>query len=143
MQECLEQARLAAESGEVPVGACLYDGDGKLLAKSHNRTLANNDPTAHAELECLRAAAKAVGNHRLDGCAMYVSLEPCAMCVGAMFHARLARLVFGAHDEKTGACGGVTDLSLEKKINHHLEVKGGVLGKECGKLIVDFFKVRR
>lgn len=143
MQEALDQAKKAAAAGEVPVGAVLFDGQGKPLAQAHNRTLADNDPTAHAEMACLREAAKVACNHRLAGCALYVTLEPCAMCVGAMWHARIARVVFGAPDPKTGACGGVIDLPAEKRLNHHLEVQGGVLGAECGRLLSDFFKERR
>ena len=141
--EALEQAINAKKSGEVPVGCVLQDREGRKIAVGSNRTIADNDPTAHAEIVCMREAAKAVGNHRLDGCQMYVTLEPCAMCVGAMLHARIARLVYGASDPKTGACGGVVDLTSEKRLNHHMEVLGGVLEAECGELLREFFKERR
>ena len=143
MVEALEKAKEACAAGEVPVGCALYSSEGRKLAVGSNRTIADNDPTAHAEIVCMRKAAQAVGNHRLVGCHLYVTLEPCAMCVGAMLHARIARLVYGASDPKTGACGGVVDLTLEKRLNHHMEVLGGVLEAECGELLREFFKERR
>ncbi len=143
MGEALEQARLGAAAGEVPVGAVLCDGQGRLLAAAHNRTIADCDPTAHAEVLCLREAAKAAGNHRLDGCRLYVTLEPCAMCVGAMLHARLTFLSYGAADPKTGACGGAVDLAAERSLNHHMEVEGGTLADQCGELLREFFREKR
>jgi len=143
MALALEQARLAAGLGEVPVGAVVLDPEGRLLAAGHNRTILDRDPTAHAEIVALRAAARRLDNYRLGGARLYVTLEPCAMCLGAMFHARLAEIVYGAADPKTGACGGVVDLSLQPRLNHHASVRGGVLAQEGGELLRDFFRARR
>ena len=143
MALALEQARQAADRGEVPVGAVVLDADGRLLATGHNRTILDRDPTAHAEVVALRAAARRLDNYRLTGARLYVTLEPCAMCLGAMFHARLAEIVFGAADPKTGACGGVIDLSLQPRLNHHARVRGGVQAQPCGDLLRDFFRTRR
>jgi tRNA(adenine34) deaminase len=142
MAQALEQARLAADAGEVPVGAVVVR-DGQVLGRGHNSPVASHDPTAHAEIAALRAAAAAVGNYRLDGCTMYVTLEPCTMCVGAMLHARLARVVFGAADPKTGAAGTVLDPFAEPRINHQTRVEGGVLAAECSALLQQFFQNRR
>lgn len=139
----LTQAAQAQQRGEVPVGAVLVDAQGELLATGFNRTIIDHDPTAHAEIVALRAGARQVQNYRLPGASLYVTLEPCAMCLGAMFHARLARVVFGAHDPKTGVCGSVLNLSLEKQLNHHTHVEGGVLAQECGDTLRQFFKERR
>lgn len=139
----LAQAAQAQQLGEVPVGAVLVDAQGELLATGFNRTIIDHDPTAHAEIVALRAGARQVQNYRLPGASLYVTLEPCAMCLGAMFHARLARVVFGAPDPKTGVCGGVLNLSLEKQLNHHTHVEGGVLAQECGDTLRQFFKERR
>lgn len=143
MTLALEQAGAAAAEGEVPVGACLLDEDGELLAADHNRNIAASDPSAHAEMLCLRAAAHKKENHRLPGCTLYVTLEPCAMCVGAIMHARLAQVVFGASDPKTGACGGKVNLLSNRGLNHHTEARGGVLAARCGELLQDFFRDRR
>ncbi len=139
----LAQAAQAQQLGEVPVGAVLVDAQGELLATGFNRTIIDHDPTAHAEVVALRAGAKQVQNYRLPGASLYVTLEPCAMCLGAMMHARLARVVFGAADPKTGVCGSVLNLSLEKQLNHHTQVEGGILAQECGDTLRQFFKERR
>jgi tRNA(adenine34) deaminase len=143
MRLALEQACLAQEAGEVPVGAVIIDANGGLLASGFNRTIQDHDPTGHAEVVALRTAAKKSGNYRLPGATLYVTLEPCVMCMGAMMHARLARVVFGASDPKTGACGSVINLPSESRLNHHTRVEGGVLAHECGELLRDFFKRRR
>jgi len=142
MALALEQARLAAAAGEVPVGAVVVK-DGQVIGAGHNAPVGEHDPTAHAEVAALRAAAKAIGNYRLDGCDLYVTLEPCAMCSGAMLHARVRRLVFGAADPKTGAAGSVTDLFSQPRLNHQTEVRRGVMAPECGALLSDFFAGRR
>ncbi len=143
MQLALAQAAQAQQLGEVPVGAVLVDAQGELLSTGFNRTIIDHDPTAHAEIVALRAGAKQVQNYRLPGASLYVTLEPCAMCLGAMLHARLARVVFGAPDPKTGVCGSVLNLALEKQLNHHTQVEGGVLAQECGDTLRQFFKERR
>jgi tRNA(adenine34) deaminase len=143
MREALDCARTAAESGEVPVGAVLVDAGGVLLARAANAPIASHDPTAHAEIGVLRAAGQAVRNYRLPGCTLYVTLEPCAMCVGALVHARIARLVFAATDPKTGACGSVLDLTSSPGFNHRVAVTGGVLQEESAELLRRFFAGRR
>ncbi len=143
MRQALHQAKLARKLGEVPVGAVLYDNWGNLLAVGGNRTITDLDPTGHAEIVCLREAASVVGNYRLTDCAMYVTVEPCAMCAGAIMHARLGMLYYGAADPKTGACGSVINLFADSKLNHHTKVIGNVSGDECGKLMSDFFRNRR
>jgi len=142
MQQALSQAHNAWALGEVPVGAVVVK-DGEIIATGFNQPIGTHDPSAHAEIMALRAAAAIVGNYRLPGCALYVTLEPCAMCAGAMMHARLARVVFGAPDPKTGACGSVVDLFGEQRLNHHTEVTGGVLADACATLLKDFFAERR
>ena len=142
MALALAQAGLAGAAGEVPVGAVVVR-HGQLLAVGHNRPVALHDPTAHAEIAALRAAAAALGNYRLDDCTLYVTLEPCAMCAGAMLHARLARVVFGAADPKTGAAGSVLDLFANTQLNHHTRVQGGVLSAQCGAVLRQFFSGRR
>jgi tRNA(adenine34) deaminase len=142
MGEALDLAKLAAGRGEVPVGAVVVR-DGALLGRGGNAPIAHSDPTAHAEIAALRDAARAVGNYRLSGCTLYVTLEPCAMCAGAMMHARIARLVYGAQDPKTGAAGSVIDLFAEPRLNHHADVAGGVRAAECGALLSAFFAARR
>jgi tRNA(adenine34) deaminase len=142
MRLALAQARAAADAGEVPVGAVVVRG-GRVIAAGRNAPLAAHDPTAHAEIVALRAAAAHLGNYRLDGCALYVTLEPCAMCAGAMLHARLDRVVFGAPDPKTGAAGGVLNLFAEPRLNHRTQVQGGVLAGECAALLRAFFQPRR
>ena len=142
MSLALEQARAAMEAGEVPVGAVLVK-DGALVASGRNAPVARHDPTSHAEIDALRAGAQALGNYRLDGCELFVTLEPCAMCAGAMLHARLARVVFGAADPKTGAAGSVLDLFANSQLNHQTQVQGGVLAEECAQLLQSFFQGRR
>ncbi|MFC4932897.1 tRNA adenosine(34) deaminase TadA [Massilia sp. GCM10023247] len=134
-----EQARL---QGEVPVGAVLVK-DGEVVAIGHNGPIGRHDPTAHAEIVALRAAAEKLGNYRLPGCELYVTLEPCAMCSGAMMHARLARVVYAAPDPKTGVCGSVLDLFAHEGLNHHTEVVGGVLAVEASSMLKSFFAERR
>lgn len=142
MRQAIDQARNAWALGEVPVGAVVVK-DGQVVATGFNQPIGTHDPTAHAEIMALRAAAEILGNYRLPGCDLYVTLEPCIMCSGAMMHARLARVVYGAADPKTGACGSVLNIFGQEKLNHHTEVTGGVLGEECGNLLKEFFANRR
>ncbi len=142
MDEALVLARAAGARGEVPVGAIVVK-DGVVVGRGGNAPIAANDPTAHAEIAALREAANFVGNYRLPGCELYVTLEPCAMCAGAIMHARIARLVFGASDPKTGACGSVVDLFAETRLNHHAIVTCGTRADECGRLLSEFFAARR
>ena len=142
MQAALALAANAADNGEVPVGA-LVVRDGEIIGRGQNSMIARNDPTAHAEILALRDAARHLGNYRLVDCELYVTLEPCAMCAGAMMHARIARVIFGASDPKTGACGSVVDLFAEQRLNHHAEVTGGILADACAQQLKDFFAVRR
>jgi tRNA(adenine34) deaminase len=142
MREALALARAAQARGEVPVGAIVVR-DGEIVGRGGNAPVAANDPTAHAEITALRDAAQALGNYRLPGCDIYVTLEPCVMCAGAIMHARIRRLVFGARDPKTGACGSVVDVFGERLLNHHTTVTGGVAGDECGELLSTFFAARR
>lgn len=142
MQQALEQARHAWALGEVPVGAVVVK-DGVVIATGYNQPIGKHDPTAHAEIMALRAAATVLGNYRLPGCELYVTLEPCVMCSGAMMHARLARVVFGAPDPKTGACGSVLNLFEQNQLNHHTQITGGVLAEECSSLLKEFFAERR
>jgi tRNA(adenine34) deaminase len=138
----LRLAVKGGELGEVPVGAVVVK-DGKVIGRGYNAPISSRDPTAHAEICALREASKALGNYRLEGCLLYETLEPCAMCAGAIMHARIARLVYGAADPKTGACGSVIDLFSEKKLNHHTAVTGGVLASEAGRMLSEFFAARR
>ena len=142
MRLAIEQAQLAAQSGEVPVGAVLVR-DGEVISKAFNKPIANHDPSAHAEMLALREATLAEQNYRIPGSTLYVTLEPCAMCSGAMLHARVGRVVYGAPDPKTGAAGSVLDLFSCKQINHQTSVEGGMMAQECGQLLRDFFKGRR
>lgn len=140
---CAQQAASAARAaGEVPVGAALVRGD-EIIATGFNHPISAHDPSAHAEMVALRAAARALGNYRLPDCELYVTLEPCLMCAGAIIHARLARVIFGAHDPKTGACGSVVDVFANARLNHHTSVTGGVLAGECGDALKAFFADRR
>ncbi len=142
MRRALSIAREGGSLGEVPVGAVVVL-DGEVIGEGVNAPISRHDPTAHAEIQAMRAAAQRIGNYRIAGANLFVTLEPCSMCAGAMMHARIARVVFGAADPKTGACGSVINLFAEQRLNHHAEVIGGVLVKECGALLKDFFKERR
>lgn len=143
MARALELAREAERQDEVPVGALLVDAEGRVLAEACNRPVGLNDPTAHAELLVLREAGRRLGNYRLVGTTLYVTLEPCAMCAMALVHARVRRLVFGASDPRTGACGSLMNLVEHPALNHRLEVTGGVLAEESARLLRDFFQARR
>jgi len=142
MRAALDEAANAADSKEVPVGAVVVQS-GEIIARGRNRTLADNDPTAHAEVVAIRAAADAMDNHRLPGSTLFVSLEPCPMCVGAMLQARVARVVFAAYDARAGALGSVIDISILPQLNHRLEVNGGLFADEAGELLSAFFEERR
>ncbi len=142
MAEALAIAQHAAARGEVPVGAIVVCNDA-IVGRGGNAPIAGNDPTAHAEIAALREAGAALGNYRLPGCELYVTLEPCAMCAGAIIQARVARLVFGARDPKTGVCGSVIDLFGEPRLNHHTTVTGGVAADACASLLTQFFAARR
>jgi len=142
MREALALAQDAARAGEVPVGAVVVR-DGRIIGRGYNRPITSSDPTAHAEIVALREAAAVEKNYRLPGCELYVTLEPCAMCVGAMVHARLARIVYGTTDPKTGACGSIVDLPALAAWNHHGTFEGGVLADECGAILRTFFAERR
>jgi len=142
MREALALAQEAARAGEVPVGAVVVR-DGRIIGRGYNRPITSSDPTAHAEIVALREAAAVEKNYRLPGCELYVTLEPCAMCVGAMVHARLARIVYGTTDPKTGACGSIVDLPALAAWNHHGTFEGGVLADECGAILRTFFAERR
>lgn len=142
MRLALDQAHNAWALAEVPVGAVVVK-DGQVIATGFNQPIGNSDPTAHAEIQAMRAAADLLGNYRLSHCELFVTLEPCAMCAGAMQHARIKRVVFGANDPKTGACGSVVDLFAEPKLNHHTQVRGGVLGADSAQLLSKFFADRR
>lgn len=142
MREALAEARAAANAGEVPIGAVIVHNDG-IIACGQNRVLRDNDPTAHAEIVALRAAAIVLENYRLLGCELYVTLEPCAMCAGAIIHARLARLVYAAADPKAGAAGSVLQVVNHPRLNHQMAVESGVLGDESSELLREFFRQRR
>lgn len=143
MQQALDLAREAATCEEIPVGAVIVDPNGIIVGRGFNQPIGRRDPTAHAEVIALRDAALQTDNYRLPGCTLYVTLEPCVMCAGAMFHARISRVVFGAADPKTGAGGSVINLFSEERLNHHAEIVGGVLAEECGALLSGFFAARR
>jgi tRNA(adenine34) deaminase len=142
MEAALREARKAAEAGEVPIGAVAVAGN-LIVGLGQNRVLRDSDPTAHAEIVALREAAACVGNYRLNGCTLYVTLEPCAMCAGAMIHARIDRLVYGAADPKTGACGSALEVLNHPRLNHLIQVDQGILGEEAGELLRSFFRERR
>jgi tRNA(adenine34) deaminase len=142
MRHALELARQAQAAGEVPVGAVVVK-DGKIIGRGFNAPISRHDPTAHAEMMALRDAAQNIGNYRLVGCALFVTLEPCLMCAGAIMHARIARVVYGASDPKTGACGSVMNVFAEPRLNHHTEIVFGVLAEECGLMLSNFFALRR
>ena len=142
MLMALAEARAAASAGEVPIGAVAVVG-GEIVGRGQNRVLRDLDPTAHAEIVAMREAARAIGNYRLTNCELFVTLEPCAMCAGAMIHARLKRLVYGAQDPKAGATGSVLEVVNHPRLNHQMEVTAGVLEEECGELLREFFRQRR
>ncbi len=144
LREAIREAQAAEAAGEVPVGAILVEPDGKtILARGNNEVLRTLDPTAHAEIVALRAGGQALGNYRLLGCTLYTTLEPCAMCAGAILHARIARLVYAASDSKAGACGSVLSVLNHPSLNHKVEVTAGLLAAECGALLTQFFRNRR
>jgi tRNA(adenine34) deaminase len=142
MRVALQLARQAQQCNEVPVGAVVVR-DGEIVGRGFNAPISRHDPTAHAEMMALRDAARQLGNYRLVGCELFVTLEPCLMCVGAMFHARVTRVVYGAADPKTGAAGSVLNLFTVAELNHHARIEGGVLAGECGALLSNFFAARR
>lgn len=142
MRAALDQAKLARDKGEVPVGAVVVR-DGLVVGRGFNQPISSHDPSAHAEIMALRDAAKNIGNYRVVDATLYVTFEPCAMCAGAIFHARIKRVVYGAAEYKTGAAGSIVNLFAEPKLNFHAEIQGGVLAEECGKLVSDFFAERR
>ncbi len=142
MRQALREAQRAWREQEVPVGAVVVQG-GRVVARAHNRPIQLNDPTAHAEILALRRAARRLGNYRLTACTLYVTIEPCAMCVGAIVQARLERVVFGANDPKAGACGSALAILNHPKLNHHIEVSRGVLAEDCASILRDFFHQRR
>lgn len=143
MHLALEQAELARAAGEVPVGAIVVDADGKVIGSGFNQPIGTHDPSSHAEIKALRDAAQRIGNYRLPGCSLFVTLEPCVMCVGAILHARIARVVYGATDPKTGAAHSVLRLFDEGQINHQTRIEGGMLAETCANLLRDFFAERR
>lgn len=142
MQEAIAEARAAADAGEVPIGAVVVH-NGQIIARGQNRVLRDLDPTAHAEIVAMRAAAQALGNYRLVDCELYVTLEPCAMCAGAMIHARLSRLIYASNDPKAGAVESVLQVLNHPKLNRQMSVESGVLAEDAGTLLRDFFKERR
>lgn len=142
MELALEQARLAAAAGEVPVGALVIK-DGEIIGRGHNRNLLDSDPTAHAEIVALRQAAARLGNHRLTGCTMVATIEPCSMCAGALIHARIVRLVYGAADPKAGAAGSTVQVINHPSLNHRMEVTAGVLAEKCSEILQNFFRQKR
>ena len=142
MLAAIAEAEVAASTDEVPVGAVIVKG-GEMIARGFNCPVQNNDPTAHAEIMAIRAAAVVENNYRLNNTTLYVTLEPCPMCVGAMLHARVSRVVFGAYDPKTGAAGSVLDLCDDRRMNHRIEVNGGLLEDQCGRLLRQFFERKR
>ncbi len=142
MRHALELARQAEAAGEVPVGAVVVR-DGVIIGRGYNAPISRHDPSAHAEMMAMREAAQNTGNYRLVGCELFVTLEPCLMCAGAIMHARIARLVYGASDPKTGACGSVLNVFAEQRLNHHTELSPGILADECGSMLSNFFALRR
>lgn len=143
LQLALEEARAAEAAGEVPVGAVIASANGAVIARGNNQVLRTSDPTAHAEIVALRAAGFALSNYRLLGCTLYTTLEPCAMCAGAILHARIARLVYATTDPKAGACGSVLSVMNHPALNHRVEVVSGVLSEPCRTLLTEFFRARR
>ena len=142
MQIAIQEAKMARKEDEVPVGCILVQNE-KIIAQAHNQPINNNDPTAHAEIQALRLGGQILKNYRLIGCTVYVTLEPCAMCLSAMIHARIERLVFGAYDFKSGVCGSCLNLQNEQIFNHKVKIKGGILEQNCIELLQSFFKTKR
>jgi tRNA(adenine34) deaminase len=142
MTAAIALAGEASDAGEVPVGAVVVKG-GQIIGAGFNAPIGRHDPSAHAEIQAMRAAATVLGNYRLTGCTLFVTLEPCAMCAGAIMNARIERLVFGASDSKTGACGSVVNLFAEERLNHHTAVEAGLMAEQCGSLLTAFFRERR
>jgi tRNA(adenine34) deaminase len=142
MSRALDLARQGGTLGEVPVGAVVVF-ENQIIGRGFNSPISRHDPTAHAEIQAMREAALHLGNYRLVDCDLYVTLEPCVMCAGAIMHARIARLFYGASDPKTGACGSIVNLFQENRLNHHTSVSGGILAAECGRMLSDFFAARR
>jgi tRNA(adenine34) deaminase len=142
LRAAIDEALAAERDGEVPVGAVVVF-EGAIVGRGNNRVLRDSDPTAHAEIVAMRAAGQALGNYRLEGCTLYVTLEPCAMCAGAILHARIKRLVYAATDPKAGACGSVLSVMNHPQLNHKVEVEAGLLAEECGALLTNFFRARR
>lgn len=143
LQQAIRRANFAEKAGEVPVGAVVVSGSGEIIARGHNDVLRTNDPTAHAEIVALRAAGEALGNYRLLGCTLYTTLEPCAMCAGAILHARIKRLVYGTPDPKAGACGTVLNVLNHPQLNHRVDLTAGLLVEDCSALLTSFFRRRR
>ena len=143
MQLAIEQARKAEEKGEVPVGAVIVDSEGNLLASAHNETISRSDPTAHAEIQTLRKAAAKLQNYRLLSTTLYATVEPCVMCMGAIVHARVQRVIFGASDPKWGAAGSLYNFSEDTRLNHHPQIIGGMCEDECRTMLQRFFRMRR
>lgn len=143
MEEALKEAYRAREEGEVPVGAVLAEEDGKIIARAHNKVIALNDPTAHAEILVLREGGKRKGNYRLNGTTLVVTIEPCPMCAGAAINARIKRLIFGADDPKAGAAGSIYDIATGEKLNHRIEIISGVLKDKCSSILREFFETKR
>jgi len=143
MQLALDEAHRAAAIDEVPVGAVVVDRDGHVIGRGYNHPISSDDPTAHAEIVALREAARAIGNYRLTGVTLYCTIEPCTMCAGALVHARIARLVFGAPDPKAGACGSLYNVVTDPRLNHSLEVVRGICNEECTQLLQEFFVAKR
>lgn len=143
MHLALQQAQTAAMEDEVPIGAVLLSAEGEILAQCYNKTIGKCDPTAHAEILALREAAFKIGNYRLTGCILYTTIEPCIMCMGALIHARVGHVVFGAYDSKWGGCGSVCDFTADSSLNHRPEVSGGVMEAECKEIIQRFFSAKR
>ena len=142
MTAAIALAGKASEAGEVPVGAVVVKG-GQIIGTGFNAPISRHDPSAHAEIQAMRAAASVLGNYRLAGCTLFATLEPCAMCAGAIMHARIERLIFGATDPKTGACGSIVNLFAEARLNHHTVVEAGLMAQQCGELLTNFFRQRR
>ncbi len=143
IRAAIVEAHSAMAEGEVPVGAVVVSPDGQIIGRGQNRVIRDHDPSGHAEMVAMRAAGQALGNYRLTGCSLYVTLEPCAMCAGAILHARIAKLIYAANDPKAGACGSVLEVMNHPSLNHKVEVASGVLAAECGQMLSDFFRSRR